>query len=59
VVELRPLIVVKDALMRLMTFGLILIGLLPPPATLAQDNLTVDLPVEIRQWFRNPDGSCV
>ena len=25
----------------------------------AQDDLAVDLPEEIRRWFRNPDGSCV
>ena len=30
------------------------------PVASAQDQqLAVDLPAELRQWFRNPDGSCV
>ena len=45
--------------MRLMTLVLIGIVLIPCQTAVAQDNLAVDLPVEIRQWFRNPDGSCV
>ena len=34
-----------------------------PPSAIAietpNERLAVDLPREIRQWFRNPDGSCV
>ena len=38
--------------------GVILSGLLPPVSSLlAQDMM--ELPVEVRRWYRNPDGSCV
>lgn len=36
---------------------LLLLPLLFPSLALAQDQL--ELPAEVRVWFRNPDGSCV
>jgi hypothetical protein len=46
--------------MRLVTIFLIcLVSFGAPHHSAAQDNLAVDLPAEVRQWFRNPDGSCV
>ncbi len=33
--------------------------LLAPVAVVAGADLAVDVPDEIRQWYRNPDGSCV
>ena len=41
----------------IMPLILLFISLLAPVH--AQEDLAVDLPPEIRQWFRNPDGSCV
>lgn len=46
--------------MRLLSRALFyVVALVPVPAARAQEPLAVDLPVEQRRWFRNPDGSCV
>ena len=50
--------------MKHIRFGLWAVVLIAATASLSwaqtpERSLAVDLPPEIRQWFRNPDGSCV
>lgn len=49
----------RIALLLLVTYWLVLTSAASPTSVPPINNLAVDLPVEIRVWYANPDGSCV